>query len=84
LAAAFHGRLLSYGEAFSEFSTAKLAESFIRNHVCSKEKAMSLSISLIAEARKMQNQNLEDWLGNLKNLQKSVYEPKEYVEESAS
>lgn len=84
LAAAFHGRLLSYGEAFSEFNTAKLADSFVRNHVCTKEQSLALSISIISEARKMEAQTLEDWLSNLQNLQKGLYEPKEYVEENAS
>lgn len=84
LAAAFHGRLESYGAAFSEADTAKLTESLIRNHVCDKPKAMGLSIALISEARKMKSQNLKDWISNLKNLQKGIYEPKEYVEENAS
>lgn len=84
LAAAFHGRLESYGTAFSEGDTAKLTESLIRNHVCDKQKAMALSIALISEARKMKTQNFEEWVANLTNLQKGVYEPKEYIEENAS
>lgn len=84
LAAAFHGRLESYGAAFSAEDTAKLAESFIRNHVCDKKKAMGLSIALISEARKMHAQSLEGWLENLQNLKKSIYEPREFVEENAS
>ncbi|MFT7434002.1 MAG: hypothetical protein ACI9TY_001647 [Alphaproteobacteria bacterium] len=79
LAAAFHGRLVSYGEAFDEGSTAKLTESFLRNSVCDKAKAMSLAITLISEARKMQAQNLSGWLKNLENLQRNGSEPKEFV-----
>lgn len=82
LAAAFHGRLVSYGEAFDDSSTAKLSESFLRNSVCDKSQAMSLSIALIAEARKMQSQNMEVWISNLENLSKGANEPKEFINDN--
>lgn len=80
LASAFHGRLISYGEAFSAGSTAKLAESFVRNHVCEKNKAMALSIGLISEAGQMQKQSFEEWVSSLNLLKRSVYEPRELLE----
>lgn len=84
LAAAFHGRLESYTKAFDAGDTAQLAEGFVRNHVCEREKAMGLSIAIISEARQMEKQDLDAWLANLKNLQKSIYEPKEFLAEDAS
>lgn len=84
LASAFHGRLDSYGKSFSKGDTAMLSQGFVRNHVCGKEKAMGLSISIISEAKKMQEQSLESWLDNLKNLQKGANEPKEWREENVS
>ena len=78
LAAAFSGRLVSYGEALEGGNTSALAESFVRNHVCDKPKAMGLSISLVSEAKKMQGQTLDEWLDNLNNLKKGAYEPREF------
>tara|TARA_R110000868_G_scaffold190862_2_gene434965 strand:- start:30549 stop:31124 length:576 start_codon:yes stop_codon:yes gene_type:complete len=83
LAAAFHGRLVSYGEAFEMGNTALLSESFVRNSVCDKAKAMSISIVLISEARKMQAQKLENWIESLDNLKKGTFEPREIVMENS-